>query len=213
MFYVCLVSAMKKIGTVQMNFKLLLAQDHHLAQIVSIVNDEAKRSAATVAHTEEPLFRWTEAYKSSHHFAPWLVAVAEEDLSLVYGFAKASPYNVREGFNWSVCLSIYIAQEYQGNGIGSALYTKLFRLLRTQGFKNVYARIALPNPGSQTLHERFGLQQTGVLPKFAWKFDQWHDMGIYTGCLDLDDCELKPRPLKSVIEAWQSQVDESYDLD
>ena len=193
-----------------MNYKLMLAQDQHVAQIIGIVNDEAKRSSATVALTEEPLSRWLEAYQSGRHYAPWIVAVSKEDLNHVYGFAKASPYNVREGFNWSVSLSIYIAQEYKGVGIGFALYTMLFKLLRTQGFKNVYARIALPNPGSQTLHERFGLKQTGLLPNFAWKFNKWHDMGIYTGSLSFDECKQEPSPLKSVTEAWQCLFNESY---
>ena len=48
-----------------MDFKIILAQDQHIAQITSIVNDEAKCSAATVSLTEEPLHRWLEAYQNN----------------------------------------------------------------------------------------------------------------------------------------------------
>ena len=188
-----------------MNFKIILAQNQHIAHIAAITNQEAKRSAATVALKEEPVSRWMDSFEKYQNFAPWLVAIAPKNPDQVMGFAKASPYNVREGFNWSVSLSVYIAEEFQGFRLGSALYEVLFDLLRTQGFRNVYARIALPNQGSQYLHEKFGLRQSGVLPNFAWKFNQWHNMAIYTGSLHPDDLEQPPQSLKSVDEAWQIQ--------
>ena len=193
-----------------MTFKIRLAQEKHIAQIAEITNQEAKYSAATVALKDEPVERWLESFRKYHDFAPWLVALAEHDDEKVLGFAKASPYNAREGFNWSVSLSIYIAQDHKGQRLGTALYTVLFKLLQQQGFKNVYARIALPNPGSQILHERFGLSQSGVLPNFAWKFEQWHNMGIYTGMIEKDSDISAPSPLKSVSAVWQNDLKEQH---
>ena len=181
----------------------MLAQNQHIKHIADITNQEAKRSAATVALKEEPVSRWMDSFQQYHNFAPWLVAISPDHPNQILGFAKATPYNVREGFNWSVSLSIYVAQEFQGYKIGSALYDLLFNLLRIQGFRHVYARIALPNQGSQYLHERFGLRQSGVLPNFAWKFNQWHNMAIYTGSLSPNDSNQPPKALKSVDEAWR----------
>ena len=191
-----------------MSFSIQLAEKHHIADIARLTNLEAQRSAATVASSDEPVERWQSQYQKYGNFAPWLVAIDDRlGQETVVGYAKAAPYNVREGFLWSVTLSIYIAEEYKGEGLGKELYRVLFDLLKRQGFVSVYARIALPNPGSQRLHQSFGLSQTGVLPQFAWKFDRWHDMAIYTGSLrdQSDDC---PSVLLSVEEAWASRLSE-----
>ena len=140
---------------------------------------------------------------------PWLIAL-EEGKSVegeVIAFAKGSPYNIREGFQWSVELSIYVKPECKGKGIARHLYTTLFKLLEIQGYHRLYARIALPNLASQRLHEQFGLTQTGLLPQFAWKFGNWYDVAIYTGLISrtsepLSSSSVTPQPVLSVIEGW-----------
>jgi L-amino acid N-acyltransferase YncA len=189
-----------------MNFSIQLAEEHHIPHIAAITNLEAKRSAATVSSSDEPIERWQNQYHQYRNFTPWLVALSQHsDSEEVIGYAKAAPYNARGGFMWSVSLSIYISEAYKGQRMGDALYTVLFDLLKRQGFINVYARIALPNPGSQRLHQRFGLKQTGVLPKFAWKFNTWHDMAIYTGMIN-ETMNSNPTSLLSVEEAWQKRL-------
>ncbi len=182
-------------------FVIRRARAEHVAQIAQITHDEARRSAASVASGDEPPERWRVDWEAQSPLYPWLVALdprrpAGEE---VVGYAKASPFNVRDGFRWSVALSVYLKPEVKGAGLGVALYGELFPLLRAQGYLRVYARIALPNPPSQALHERFGLRQTGLLPRFAWKFGRWFDMGIYTGSLVED--ERAPRGVVGVEEA------------
>ena len=190
-----------------MAYLIQRAEAQHIPKIVEITNLEAERSAATVASSSEPVDRWLEQYQQTHNMNPWLVAILKNDESeqdqeaqKIVGYAKAAPYNLRDGFSWSVTLSIYIAHNYKRQGLGDHLYGAMFEILRKQGYLNVYARIALPNPGSQRLHERYGLKQTGILPRFAWKFGQWHDMAIYTGSLQKDI--QNPLPLLSVDDVW-----------
>ena len=186
---------------------IIIAEERHIEQIAEITDDEAKRSVATVASSSEPIERWRTSWASSHISTPWLVAIdqSQPQTQEVIGYAKAGHYNPREGFRWSATLSVYIRPQYKGQKLGQRLYGHLFPLLRAMGYQNVYARIALPNPASQALHQRFGLSQTGVLPRFAWKFDRWHDMAIYTGELS-DDSSSKmtppPERLGDVYEAW-----------
>ena len=47
-------------------------------------------------------------------------------------------------------------------GVGRALYTALFPILRLQGFYSAYAGIALPNGASVGLHEALGFTAVGV---------------------------------------------------
>src|SRR3546814_2409396 len=50
-------------------------------------------------------------------------------------------------------------------------YTTLFRpILRRQGFVNLYAGIALPNPPSVALHERIGMRRIVVYVQIGFKF-------------------------------------------
>ena len=171
--------------------------------MLKITNDEASRSLATAAYADEPLSRWEASWERERARYPWLIALAPlEEGGAVLGYAKASPFNPREGFQWSVSLSIYLTPSAQGQGLGGRLYERLFSLLRAQGFRSVYARVALPNPSSYRLHERFGLKQTGLLPQFSWKFERWYDLAILTA--RLGDPEAPPAALRSVEEVWSS---------
>lgn len=199
-----------------MTYFIKLASAEDVADIAKITNEEARRSTATVASSSEPIAEWITSFQNDLDKAPWLVAmaplrsrVAEEREYEVIGYAKGSQYNSRDGFKWSMALSIYIKPEWKGKKVGENLYSVLFQLMKTQGVHNVYARIALPNPASQRLHSRFGLIQTGLLPKFAWKFGTWHDMAIYTGCIG-STAEASPSDLVGVKEAWDKNFGEVH---
>jgi phosphinothricin acetyltransferase len=105
---------------------------------------------------------------------PWFVA--EKDGGVV-GFAYSSRYRARPAYRWSVESSVYIAQSGRGEGIGTALYQRLFDELRTLGYLIVNGAIALPNPASVALHESLGFRAIGVHTNVGNKFGAWHDVG------------------------------------
>lgn len=107
---------------------------------------------------------------------PWLVA---EEGAAVIGYAYAGPHHQRAGYRWSVNISVYVATEHAGRGIGRALYDELLALLRRQGFVNVYAGITLPNPASVALHEAIGMRRIGVYEGVGFKHGGWHDVAWY----------------------------------
>ena len=74
----------------------------------------------------------------------------------VIGYAYASRHRERAGYRWSVDISVYVDWDWQRKGVGRALYAELIPILRRQGFVNVYAGVARPNPGSVALHESLG---------------------------------------------------------
>lgn len=84
---------------------------------------------------------------------PYLVCEAD---GLPVGYAYAHRYRERASYDWDAELSIYLSPSAQGRGIGRALYTALFSLLRVQGFVNVYGCVAAPNPPSEHLHAAHG---------------------------------------------------------
>lgn len=101
--------------------------------------------------------------------------VAEDDKRLL-GYAYASTYYARAAYDWTVELSVYVAEDARGKGVGSHLYDCLEKELAVRGFKNFLACIALPNPSSLALHEKRGYEQVAHFKKVGYKFDCWHDI-------------------------------------
>ncbi len=103
---------------------------------------------------------------------PWLVL---DDSGLVLGYVYAGMHSERAAYQWSVNVSAYIAEGRRGSGIGRALYTSLFAILRLQGFVNAYAGATLPNPGSVGLHSAMGFEPVGVYQQVGFKCGRWND--------------------------------------
>lgn len=113
---------------------------------------------------------------------PWLVA--EDDSGEIVGYAYASKWNGRCSYRHSVEVTVYLSPEATSRGWGSRLYETLFTRLRKRSMHALIAGIALPNPGSVALHEKFGMQQVGRFPEVGFKMDQWVDVGYWQVVLD-----------------------------
>ena len=140
---------------------------------------------------------------------PWLVC----DLpgAGVAGYVYAAVHNPRAAYRWSVNVTVYIDATYRRAGIGRALYTSLFAVLRLQGFYNAYGGITLPNAGSVGLHEAMGFGLVGIYEEVGYKFDQWWDVGWWALALQTKPANSPPDPLTpGVVQAqpgWQEALD------
>jgi phosphinothricin acetyltransferase len=130
-----------------------------------------------------------EKYSSTHQF---LVA---EDGGEVVGYAYACGWNERPAYDWVVEVSVYVAPDRKGEGIGGALYAELLDHLRAQGFHVAVAGITLPNPASIALHERLGFESIGALREIGWKIGGWHDVGYWQLLLQPDAADPPTPPL------------------
>lgn len=106
----------------------------------------------------------------------WLVA---EDAGEVVGYAYSWPFEDRAGYRFTVETSIYIRQTRIGGGIGRGLYADLLATLKQNGFATGVARIALPNPQSERLHEKLGFHKVAHFERIGHKFDRWIDVGYW----------------------------------
>ncbi|MGE3728727.1 MAG: N-acetyltransferase family protein [Candidatus Sericytochromatia bacterium] len=109
--------------------------------------------------------RWLNKYAKTGPYRLWLAERGHQ----ILGFASSNPYRDHPAFCQTVETSIYLAPTCQGQGVGSALYTRLFESLADQGLHRAIAGIALPNPASVALHQKFGFSEVGTFDEYACK--------------------------------------------
>lgn len=107
---------------------------------------------------------------------PWLVA--EQDGNVI-GYAYASKWKVRFAYRFSVEITVYLDPDFVGKEYGTSLYEHLFASLRERGMHVVIGVIALPNPASVALHEKFGLKKVAHFSEVGFKFGKWIDVGYW----------------------------------
>jgi phosphinothricin acetyltransferase len=105
-----------------------------------------------------------------------LVAVSDE---AVVGFACSSRYRPKPGYETSVETTVYLVPDAVGRGAGSALYKELFQALDGEEIHRAYAGIALPNPASVALHERFGFKRVAHFTEQGRKFGRYWDVAWF----------------------------------
>ncbi len=122
---------------------------------------------------------WQDRYDrhvvAGHHHL--LVA---EVAGAVTGFVESQPFRPKPAYDRSVELSVYVAPDATGAGVGGALYSRLLeRLEADTAFHRAYAVIALPNEGSEAFHRRHGFVLRGTLTEAGHKFGRYLDVAYY----------------------------------
>lgn len=143
---------------------------------------------------------------------PWLVCA---DAGAVVGYVYAGRHRERAAYQWSVDTTVYIHEQWRGQGIGRALYTALLGVLPLQGYVNAYAGVTLPNPASVGLHEAVGFRRVGVYEQVGFKCGAWHDVAWFQRPLQPRPAEPPPlRPLSEVLQMpeWQAALDAGVEL-
>jgi L-amino acid N-acyltransferase YncA len=105
---------------------------------------------------------------------PWLVC---EVNGTIAGYAYASAYRERVAYQWCVESSVYVHDNFLKAGVGTALYTALFEILKKQGFYTVYAVINLPNERSVAFHEKMGFEYFASYKNVGYKLGKWKTVG------------------------------------
>ncbi len=126
----------------------------------------------TVPIDEPGRRRWLEHRAANPR---WPVFVAE-GAGAVIGFANASPFDERAAYETSVKVSVFVAPEGQGRGVGAQLYEALFAGLASADVHRAYALIVAPNPASVRLHERFGFNHVSTLDEVGRKFGRYYSV-------------------------------------
>jgi L-amino acid N-acyltransferase YncA len=104
---------------------------------------------------------------------PYLVA---ERAGVVAGYAYAGPYHTRPAYRWSVEDSVYVAPEFQRQGLGRLLLARLVADAEARGFRQMIAVIGdAANAGSIALHSAAGFRHIGAVQSVGFKHGRWLD--------------------------------------
>lgn len=120
---------------------------------------------------------------------PWVVL---QDRDEVVGYACANRWKSRCAYRYSAESTVYLRPDCIGRGFGRQLYESLIAKLRDAGMHSVIGGIALPNDGSQHLHEKIGFRKVAHFEQVGWKFNRWIDVGYWE--LILSEESPKPAP-------------------
>jgi phosphinothricin acetyltransferase len=104
--------------------------------------------------------------------------VAVDGEGVVVGFGSLSPYKERAAYRTTVEDSVYVDGSRQGEGIGTALLTRLVEVARSSGFHTVIARIEASGTGSRALHVKCGFELVGIEQEVGRKFNRWLDVAV-----------------------------------
>lgn len=107
---------------------------------------------------------------------PYLVA--EEDGEII-GYACAARFRLRQAYEYSVEVSIYVKNAAKQKGVGTRLYETLFAELAETDVHIIVAGISLPNDVSVRFHEKFGFTKVARFREIGYKLGRWIDVGYW----------------------------------
>lgn len=149
---------------------------------LSAINDIYNQYVAEAHYTfdVEPMSadgrrEWFTHYDTSGRYRV-LVAVSS---GTVVGYASSGRFRAKPAYQTSIETSVYLAPGSVGRGAGSRLYQALFKALEGEDVHRAYAGIALPNPASIGLHERFGFKRVAHFTEQGRKFGRYWDVAWY----------------------------------
>ena len=154
------------------------AEPEDLPRLLEIYNDEVANGTATFdtrPRSREEGRRWMEAHSTPSR----PLCVAEEAGNLL-GYVSLSDFNPKAAYAGTAELSLYIAREHRGRGVGTAMMEYILETARADGsLHSVVSLITADNAASLRLHERFGFRHMGTLYEAGCKFGRMLDVEYY----------------------------------
>ena len=133
------------------------------------IYEEGIRGGNATFETEAPSWeRWDAAH-------PDLRLVAERDGSVV-GWAALSPASARQCYRGVGDVSVYVAEEARGAGLGRTLLEELVERSEQAGYWTLTAGVFPENEASVRLHNACGFREVGVRERLGRLDGVWRDV-------------------------------------
>ena len=136
---------------------------------VRAIYEEGLATGDATLETRAP--EW-EAWNAGHCQSPRLVALLD---GVVAGWAALSPVSARAVYRGVAEVSIYVATDARGRGIGRGLLDALVAASESRGFWTLQASILADNTASVGLHEQCGFRVVGRRERIGQRNGVWRD--------------------------------------
>ncbi|QRV75025.1 GNAT family acetyltransferase [Ceratobasidium sp. AG-Ba] len=97
-----------------------------------------------------------------------------------FGYVCYLPWISGEEFELVVEISLYIAQDYTGRGLGAELLAAILAHPSTRRLRGIVATITTENRPSSKFFAKHGFTYSGQLDNVGYKFERWLDVAYYT---------------------------------
>lgn len=141
------------------------ARESDLPAIVNIYNSTIPSGMVT-ADTKPVSVQDRRAWFREHQSGRLPIWVAQTD-DTIAGWLSLSAFSPRPAYNPTAEVSIYVAEEYRGRGIGKKLLVKAIEQSPGLGLTNLLGLIFAQNKPSLILFKKFGFERWGYLPGVA----------------------------------------------
>ncbi len=148
--------------------------------LLKIYSHYVENTAVSFEYETPSLEEFSHRIMSTIEKYPYILAERDGE---ILGYAYAGTFKPRKAYDRCVEVSIYLALDERGRGIGRKLYEELERLLAEMGILNLYACIAVTDTEDEYLtnqsaqfHAHIGYREIGRFRKCGYKFSRWYDM-------------------------------------
>lgn len=144
-----------------------IATEKDIPQMLAIYAPYVLNTTYSFEYTPPTLEQFTQRFHKYTAQFPWL---AWEEHGQVVGYAYGSLPFERSAYAWCAEISIYLAPNVLGRGIGRKLYAVVEEILWQQGYRIIYALITSENANSLHFHEKVGYTYCAQFPDCGIKF-------------------------------------------
>ena len=182
-----------------------IATEADVPAMLAIYTPYVENTTYSFEYTAPTLEQFTQRFLRYTRQCPWLVW---EENGKVLGYAYGSLPFERAAYAWCAEVSIYLAPEVQGKGIGRQLYAAVEEILWRQGYRVIYALITSENKDSLLFHEKVGYTYCTEFTNCGLKFGKW--LGVIwmekrSNSVEIPSCP--PIPWSKVVESNRKLMD------
>ena len=185
------------------NADIRLARSADAAAVRDIYAPFCESTSVTFEEEPPTTEEMADRIESTLETYPWLVCELDER---IVGYAYASPLRKRRAYQWTVELSVYVADDARRSGVGRALYESLFAVLERQGVRDGYAVTTVPNPETERFHERLGFERCVDFPAIGYTEGEWHDVAWWRRSIGEKTAD--PEPI-TPLPALRARIDDA----